>query len=126
MKDAAKSITEDSASTCNNEAGSCKLVNIHLVKQPKEENPENRDMEASDSYYFQLTCAKEVSKNEPRFKISSTVRPTASPCKQTMMVTMGLFPFQFPLGIEADLMKCGAKQMLKLKNIVELLLILLS
>jgi hypothetical protein len=95
----------------------CKVLRIKLEKPAPKNNPDNKDMKAGKGYFFRLACGKDmVTKGEPRFTIMDTVRPERSPCRETLMLTFGLFPFKYPVGVDANLIKCGSSAMAKMKN----------
>jgi hypothetical protein len=102
---------------CGASGDTCKVVRIKIEKPAKINNPDNRDISGGKGYFFRIKCGdKLVTKGEPRFQIVPAVKPERNPCRETLMLTLGLFPFKWPLGVDADMIKCGASAISKIKN----------
>jgi hypothetical protein len=99
--DSAHSVKDPSGQCDGSDASKmCKYFTVDMVS-----NKDYKKLGPVDGLFFQLVCPEQMSKHEPTFNLKNTVRPVQSKCLSTLMVTFGLFPFKFPVGVEADMLK---------------------
>ena len=72
------------------------------------------------NYYFRAVCGDFQSSDENKFELRSdkVVVPELNPCRASIMVSFGLFPFKYPIGLEWDLKECSKVITSKLKNMI--------
>ena len=104
---------------CGDSSRICNRVEIDLLSQ--------KDFESLEpgTYYVRTSCIiseryQTTSSDENEFEIRAdeVVAPTIDHCHESVMLTFGVFPFKYPLGIEWDLRKCTKVLTSKMKNLM--------
>ncbi len=72
-----------------------------------------------DNYYFMVRCGEHFSTLAPRFSLHGLERPTPSPCRESLMISFGLWPLKYPIGIDIDVSKCGPTMLSWLKSFLQ-------